>query len=202
MTHDGSASALCEFDRRAVANQAALAANLTPAYDFIVCGAGSSESVTARRLAENPAVNVLVIEAGGIDDVPSVVHPAQWSANLGSERDWGFLAERNPHLCGRAIPMSMGKALGGGSSINVMVWARGHKSDWSFFASEADDAAWGHEAVLAFYRRIESWQGAADPAYRGTSGPAFVQPSPNPSPIAGASRACRMTAASVVRKRG
>jgi choline dehydrogenase len=122
--------------------------------------------------------------------------PAQWSANLGSERDGGFLEEPNPHLNGRAIPMSMGKALGGGSSINVIVCARIHKSDWDFFASDADDAAWDYEAVLALYRRIESWQGEADPVYRGASGPMFLQPSPNPSPIAVASRACRTSAAS------
>jgi choline dehydrogenase len=67
MTHNGSALAPREFDRRAVANQTALAANLTPAYDFIVCGADSSGSVTARRLAENPAVNVRLIEAAGTD---------------------------------------------------------------------------------------------------------------------------------------
>ena len=97
-------------------------------------GAGSSGSVVARRLAENPSVQVLLIEAGGSDEVPTVMDPAAWPANLGSATDWGFVAEPNPDLNGRAIPMSMGKVLGGGSSINVMVWARGHRSDWDFFA--------------------------------------------------------------------
>ena len=59
--------------------------------------------------------------------------------------------------------MSMGKVLGGGSSINVMVWARGHKNDWDFFASEAGDPAWNYESVLNIYRRIEDWHGAPDP---------------------------------------
>jgi choline dehydrogenase len=78
----------------------------------------------------------------------------------------------------------MGKVLGGGSSINAMVWARGHKSDWDFFASEVGDPAWSYESVLNRYRRIEDWHGAPDPQYRGTGGPAFVEPAPDPNPIA------------------
>jgi choline dehydrogenase len=78
----------------------------------------------------------------------------------------------------------MGKVLGGGSSINVMVWARGHKNDWDFFAAEARDPAWSHESVLNIYRRIEDWHGAPDPKYRGTGGPVFVQPAPDPNPVA------------------
>jgi choline dehydrogenase len=78
----------------------------------------------------------------------------------------------------------MGKVLGGGSSINVMAWARGHKNDWDFFAVEADDPACSYEAVLKIYRRIEDWHGAPDPKYRGVGGPAFVQPAPDPNPIA------------------
>lgn len=173
-----------EFAARVAANQADRLANLAKTYDFIVCGAGSSGSVVARRLAENPAVQVLLIEAGGDDDRPSVMDPAAWPTNLGGETDWGFTAEPNPELNGRAMPMSMGKVLGGGSSINVGVWARGHRSDWDFFAEESGDASWGYEAVLGLYRELEDWQGAPDPHHRGTGGPVHVRPSPNPGPAA------------------
>jgi choline dehydrogenase len=104
--------------------------------------------------------------------------------NLGGERDWNFTAQPNPHVNGRAIPMNMGKVLGGGSSINVMVWSRGHQSDWDYFASEAGDSAWNYESVLGIYRRIEDWHGVPDPQYRGTGGPVFVEPAPDPNPIA------------------
>jgi choline dehydrogenase len=173
-----------ELAERVRANQQRLTAALQPQYDFIVCGAGSSGSVVARRLAENASVSVLLLEAGGPDDVPEVMRAEQWPANLGSERDWNFTAQPNRHLNGRAIPYSMGKVLGGGSSINVMAWARGHKNDWDFFASEAGDKAWSYESVLNIYRRIEDWHGAPDPDYRGTGGPVYVEPAPDPNPIA------------------
>lgn len=173
-----------QFDRRMMDNQARLRARLRESYDFIVCGGGASGSVVARRLAENPDAHVLLLEAGGGDEVETVLDPAQWPLNLGSDRDWGFQATPNPHLDGRTLPMSMGKGLGGGSSINVMVWARGHQSDWDHFAAEAGDAAWGYESVLDIYRRIENWQGNPDPRYRGTGGPVWVQPAADPSPIA------------------
>lgn len=173
-----------DFAVRVAANQAERAAHLKATYDFIVCGAGSAGSVLARRLAENPAVQVLLIEAGGSDERASVMEPAAWPTNLGGDTDWGFVAEPNPQLNGRAMPMSMGKVCGGGSSINVMVWSRGHRSDWDHFAEESGDASWGYDAVLGLYREIESWQGAPDPARRGTGGPVYVQSAPNPGPAA------------------
>jgi choline dehydrogenase-like flavoprotein len=172
------------FNERVRSNQQQLAAALKPHYDFIVCGAGSSGSVVARRLAENPDVSVLLLEAGGSDDVPNVSEAVQWPLNLGSERDWGFVGQPSPYLNGRSIPLGMGKVLGGGSSVNAMAWAHGHKNDWDFYASEADDPAWNYESVLEIYKRIEDWHGSPDPKYRGTGGPVFVRPAPDPNPIA------------------
>ena len=165
-----------EFTKGVRVNQKKLRSELRSQYDFVVCGSGSSGSVVAGRLAENADVSVLLIEAGGDDEVPSVTDARQWVTNIGSERYWQFKAEPNPHLNGRAIPLGMGKVLGGGSSINAMIWARGRKSDWDFFASETADPAWGYDSVLDIYRRIEDWQGSPDPRYRGTGGPVFVQP--------------------------
>ena len=173
-----------DFTERVRVNQEKLIANLKPHYDFIVCGSGSSGSVVARRLAENPDVSVLLVEAGGTDDVPNVTEALQWPLNRASERNWGFQGQPNPFINGRSMPLYMGKVLGGGASINAMAWARGHKNDWDFFASEAGDAAWNYESVLRIYRRVEDWHGVPDPEYRGTAGPVFVQPPPDPNPIA------------------
>src|SRR5215469_5471920 len=82
----------------------------------------------------------------------------------------------------RVVPLSMGKVLGGGSSINVMAWARGHKSDWDFFAEEAGDPAWGYESVRFI---IASRTGTASPTRNiEDGGPAFVEPAPDPNSIA------------------
>lgn len=176
--------AVAEFAARVRLNQENLRAKLKHRYDFIVCGSGSSGSVVARRLAENPDVNVLLLEAGGSDDVPSVMEAVQWPVNRVSERNWGFLGHPSTYLNGRSVPLAMGKVLGGGSSINAMAWAHGHKSDWDFFASEAGDPAWNYESVLGIYRRIEDWHGAPDPEHRGVGGPVYVQPPADPNPIA------------------
>jgi choline dehydrogenase len=179
--HDSTA---VDFAQRVRANQQGLTSELKSRYDFVVCGAGSSGSVVAGRLAENPDVTVLLVEAGGDDNVPNVLEAALWPTNLGSERDWGFHGLPNPRLNGRSIQFSMGKVLGGGSAINVMVWARGHKSDWELFAAETGNPSWGYDAVLDTYKRIEDWHGAPDTKYRGTGGPVFVQPAPTPQPLA------------------
>ena len=184
MSSNNDKQSAVDFVERVRVNQRKLASDLKSHYDFIVCGSGSSGSVVARRLAENPDVSVLLLEAGGTDDVPSVTEAARWFENLGTERDWNFVAQPNPHLKGRSIPLNMGKVLGGGSSINVMAWARGHKNDWDFFASESGDTAWNYESVLEIYRRMEDWQGAPDPTRRGTGGLVFVQSAPDPNPIA------------------
>lgn len=152
-------------------------------YDFIVCGGGSAGCVVARRLAENPNVNVLLIEAGGSDRVPSVIDSTQWMWNIATERDWGFKAEPSPTVNGRTPLLPMGRLLGGGSSINGSVWARGHKHDFDFWADEAGDPAWNYESVLAIYRRIEKWNGPRDDHRRGTTGLLNILQPEDPIPL-------------------
>jgi choline dehydrogenase len=173
-----------EFAERTAPFLGTLRSELRAHYDFIVCGSGTSGSVVARRLAENPMVRVLLLEAGGDDRMPGVTEAVNWPMNIGSEGDWSFTGQPDSHLNGRSVPLSMGKVLGGGSSINVMLWARGHKRDWDFFASEAGDPAWNYQSVLNIYRQIEDWHGAPDPQYRGSGGMVFVEPAPSPHPIA------------------
>src|SRR5262249_7236025 len=76
----------------------------------------------------------------------------------------------NGLLNGRRLSLSVGKVLGGSSSINAMIWSRGHKNDWEYFAEEAGDPRWRYESVLGLYRRLEDWQGAPDPQRRGKGG--------------------------------
>ncbi len=166
------------------ANQAARRATLRSSYDYIVIGSGASGSVVARRLAENQDAQVLPLEAGGEDLKPGILIPETWFFNQGGEFDWNFAAERSPSVNNRSIAQAMGKAIGGGTSINGMVWARGHKNDFDHWAKEAGDDAWNYRHVLDIYRRIEDWHGVPDPQRRGSGGEDFVQPAPNPSSIA------------------
>jgi choline dehydrogenase len=163
------------FRKRVDQNQHQLASSNRKTFDFIVCGAGSSGSVVAGRLAENPAVRVLLLEAGGSDDIPEISDPEKWFLNLGTNREWGFHTEPHAGLNGRTMPYTMGRALGGGSSINVGVWSRGHKNDWDYFAEESGDVAWGYDSVLRLYHRIEDFHGLPDPLYRGEGGPIFLE---------------------------
>jgi choline dehydrogenase len=150
-------------------------------FDYIICGSGSSGSVVAGRLAANPEVRVLLLEAGGNDETEMVLDTDRWPMNLGGELDWGFSAEPNPNLNGRSILYSMGKVLGGGSSINVGTWSRGHKADWDYYAAEAADQRWGYDSILQLYRtRVEDWAGVPDREFYGVGGAMHVQPVESP----------------------
>jgi choline dehydrogenase len=165
-------------------NQAARQADLKSSYDYIVVGSGAAGSVVARRLAENPKSQVLLLEAGEMDLKPNVLITENWYFNMGGSMDWSFAAEPGAAVNNRPLHQAMGKALGGGTSINGMVWARGHKNDLQLWAKESGDTDWGYPHVLDIYKRIEDWHGTPDPERRGTGGPVYVQAPSEPNPLA------------------
>jgi choline dehydrogenase len=145
-------------------------------FDVVVCGAGSAGSTVAGLLAADEDLRVLLVEAGPDDADDRVSDPDRWPQNLGSERDWGFLTAPGAQVDQRRLPYSMGKGLGGGSSINVGVWSRGHRRDWEDFAATCADPRWDYRSTLGAYRELETWRGKPDPDRRGTAGPMHVQP--------------------------
>ena len=126
-------------------NQAARQKHLKSGYDYIVVGSGTSGSVVARRLAENPKNQVLLLEAAEMDLKPNVLVTENWYLSMGGPMDWSFAAEPGAAVNNRPLHQAMGKALGGGTSINGMVWARGHKNDFQQWAKESGDTNWGYQ---------------------------------------------------------
>lgn len=166
------------------ANQAERGKTPQAAYDYIVCGSGSAGCAIVHRLAADPNVSILLIEAGDWDTAPSVADPRAWFTNLGTSRDWGDVAERSIHVNNRAIPEHMGRVVGGGSSINATIWSRPFKKDLAHWAAVTGDQDWGYEHALSIYRSLENWQGKPDARYRGQGGPVWCQPAHDPAPIA------------------
>ena len=145
--------------------------------DFIVIGSGSAGSAITSRLSEDPKTSVLVLECGVSDFGPFIQMPAALSYPMNMRRyDWGFTTEPEPGLGGRKLACPRGKVVGGSSSINGMVYVRGHAMD--FDGWEASGAAgWAYRDVLPYFMRMEAWHGAdggGDRSWRGSTGPLHV----------------------------
>ncbi|ESX80814.1 MULTISPECIES: choline dehydrogenase [unclassified Mesorhizobium] len=153
--------------------------------DFVIIGSGSAGSAMAYRLSEDGKHSVIVIEYGGSDIGPLIQMPSALSIPLNmSLYDWGFASEPEPHLGGRVLATPRGKVIGGSSSINGMVYVRGHARDFDHWA-EQGAAGWGFADVLPYFKRMEDSNGGEN-GWRGHGGPLTVQRGSRTNPLYGA----------------
>jgi choline dehydrogenase len=142
-------------------------------FDYVIVGAGSAGCVLAARLTEDPEVRVLLLEAGPRDGSWRIAMPSAVGSLLSSSRfNWNYTSEPEPGLDGRRLSHPRGRVLGGSSSINGMVYIRGHALDYDGWAS-AGLPGWSYAEVLPYFKRAEGHLGGGD-AYHGGSGPLTV----------------------------
>ncbi|MCO6386040.1 choline dehydrogenase [Aliihoeflea sp. 40Bstr573] len=150
--------------------------------DYVIVGSGSAGAAMAYRLSEDGKNSVIVIEYGGTDIGPFIQMPAALSFPMNMNLyDWGFESEAETHLGGRKLATPRGKVLGGSSSINGMVYVRGHARDFDHWADEGA-AGWAYADVLPYFKRMETSHGGEE-GWRGTDGPMHVKRGPRRNPL-------------------
>ena len=152
-------------------------------FDYVIIGAGSAGCVLANRLTEDPQVKVLLLEAGGKDSSILVKMPAGVGALIGKPGtyNWGFWTEAEPNLEDRKLWWPRGKGWGGSSSINGMIYIRGHARDYDQWR-QMGLQGWSYRDVLPYFKRSESLEGGGD-AWHGGDGPLKVSKASTPNPI-------------------
>ena len=153
--------------------------------EYIIVGAGSAGCAMAYRLAE-AGKRVLVIEHGGTDAGPFIQMPGALSYPMNMKRyDWGLKTEPEPGLGGRTLVTPRGKVIGGSSSINGMIYVRGHARDFDTWRDMGAEG-WGYADVLPYYKRLENWHDGGhggDPSWRGTKGPLHITRGSRTNPL-------------------
>jgi choline dehydrogenase len=142
-------------------------------YRYVVVGAGSAGCALANRLSEDPSSRVLLIEAGGSDRKLNIRIPVTFAKQFRTDLDWGYTSEPEPALIGRSIYLPRGRSLGGSSSMNAMIYMRGHRSVFDAWASERGAPGWSYPEVLPYFKRSEGNERLGAP-YHNQAGPLNV----------------------------
>jgi choline dehydrogenase len=150
-------------------------------YDYIIVGAGAAGSVIAGELSKTGA-EILVVESGGADVAPTISNPSIWFYNVGSPLDWALPIAPTPQLNNRKFNIALGHVLGGGSSINAMVWTRGMERDYDSWVKDGAKG-WAFKDVLPMFKAQEDWEGGAN-EWRGAGGPIHIRRTHDPHPTA------------------
>lgn len=153
----------------------------TSTYDYIVVGAGAAGCVLAARLTEDPAVRVLLLEAGGSDISPLVRIPAGFAKLMGTKSNWIFDTVPQKHLNNRRMFLPQGRLLGGSTSVNAMLYVRGNRLDYDEWRDLGNEG-WGYDDVLPYFIRSESNERIVD-EYHGTQGPLNVADQVETNPL-------------------
>ncbi|MCY3782138.1 MAG: GMC family oxidoreductase N-terminal domain-containing protein [Chloroflexi bacterium] len=149
--------------------------------DYLVIGAGSAGAAVANRLSESGRWTVLLLEAGGPDTEPDIHIPARFSDLFHSEVDWDYVTVPQPGLNGRREYVPRGKVFGGTSSMNAMVYQRGHPSDYDRWAA-GGNSGWAYRDVLPYFRKMQH-QERGESAHHGVGGPINIADLQDPSPL-------------------
>ena len=150
-------------------------------HDYVIVGAGSAGCVLANRLSEDPSVSVLLLEAGGRDRSLNIKIPAAFPKQFHTRLDWDFATEPEPHVDGRSLYIPRGKALGGSSSMNAMLYVRGRPLDYDTWEAQGAPG-WGYRDVLPYFIKSEdNARGASE--YHGAGGPLRVSEQRSPRPL-------------------
>ena len=159
-------------------------------YDFIVVGSGTSGSIVASRLTENPAISVLVLEAGGPQTVTTDV-PSHARQQFGTDIDWNYRTSSQSPNAGNAfngqISIQRGRVVGGSHNLNFMVYSRGNRKDFDNWANKFGATGWSYKEVLPFFLVTENQTDpvilATNANYHSISGPVVVSSPKNPDPV-------------------